>query len=264
MVQEAIGTPAGKGTLPLTHPRFLQGVSILVGLAIWQVAAGQFSHFILPAPSAVALRFLDPAFAWTLLLALGRALVHMLAGFGLALAVAVPLGILLGRSPRLNAMFDPVISAFYAVPPVAFVPFLIIWFGLFFEARVALVFIMSFPDVLVVVIAGSRDVDSRLVNVGRSFGAGRLANLRLVVLPASLPFLFTALRIGTARAINGMVTAELFFAAVNLGALMKDSAERFDAASVLAVVVLIGAFGLFALTLVRALEARFLSWHPAR
>ena len=68
-------------------------------------------------------------------------------------------------------MFEPVINAIYAIPPVAFVPFLIIWFGLFLEARVALVFLMSFFDMLVIVIAGARDVRGALVDVGRSFGA---------------------------------------------------------------------------------------------
>src|SRR3546814_9362242 len=80
--------------------------------------------------------------------ALGASLQHMFVGFGLALAIAIPLGILMGRIPRLEALLDPVVNALYAIPSVAFVPFLIIWFGLFYESRVALVFIMSFPDLL--------------------------------------------------------------------------------------------------------------------
>jgi ABC-type nitrate/sulfonate/bicarbonate transport system permease component len=144
---------------------------------------------------------------------------------------------------------------------VAFVPFLIIWFGLFLEARVALVFLMSVFDVLVVVIAGARDVRRELIDVGRSFDASHRQRLRLIVLPALLPFLLAALRVGSARAINGMITAELFFAAVNLGALMKRAGQDFDGATALAVVLLICLLGLLAQSLINILESRMLRWH---
>lgn len=243
------------------NTRLLQTASLLTGLLLWEAVASQFSHFILPAPSAVVARVLQPGFAGPLAVGLGHALRHMAVGFALTLAAAIPLGILIGRWPRLNAAVEPVLNAFYAIPPVAFVPFLIIWFGLFFEARVALVFMMSFPDVLVVIIAGARDVRRQLVDAGRSFGASGSQVLRLVVLPATMPFVFASLRVGAARAINGMITAELFFAAVNLGKIMKVSAERFDTAGALAVVVLVCLVGLAAQSLLRLLETRLLAWH---
>jgi len=253
----AASRPVGRAR----NTRLLQAASLLAGLMLWEAVASQFSHFILPAPSAVIHRVLQPGFAGTLFLALAHALQHMALGFALTLAAAIPLGILIGRSPRLNAAVDPVINAFYAIPPVAFVPFLIIWFGLFFEARVALVFMMSFPDVLVVVIAGARDVRRQLIDAGLSFGASNRQVLRLIVLPATMPFIFASLRVGAARAINGMITAELFFAAVNLGKIMKNSAERFDTAGALAVVVLVCLLGLAAQSLLRFLESRLLGWY---
>lgn len=245
----------------LHNPRVLQTASLAGGLLIWQAVSTQFSHFILPAPTAVIGRYFDASFTAELLYNLALAFQHMLVGFGLSLAAAIPIGLLLGRSRRLNAMFDPVISALYAIPPVAFVPFLIIWFGLFYWARVALVFMMTFPDILVVVIAGARDVRRQLVDAGRSFGASPLQNLWKVVLPATTPFLFAGFRIGAARAINAMVTAELFFAAVNLGKQMKSNAEAFDTAGVMALVLAICLVGLASQSLVNFLELRLLSWH---
>ena len=85
--------------------------------------------------------------------------------------------------------------------------------------------------------------------------------LRLIVLPALLPFFFAALRVGSARAINGMITAELFFAAVNLGAIMKRATQNFDSATVLAVVLLICVLGLIAQSAITLLERRVLHWH---
>jgi len=230
-------------------------------VGIWQWGAGQVSGFLLPAPAEVLARFLDPKWLTRLVSALGQSLVQLGLGFGLTLLVAVPLGVVIGRSRVLTRMFEPVINAIYAIPPVAFVPFLIIWFGLFLQARIALVFLMSVFDVLVIMIAGSRDVRRSLVDVGRSFGATHQQRLRLIVLPALMPFFFAALRVGSARAINGMITAELFFAAVNLGAIMKRSTQNFDSATMLAVVLLICLLGLLAQTTINLLERHLLRWH---
>ncbi len=245
----------------LAGDRAVSLLSVVVGLTLWQVAAGQVSELILPAPSAVLARFADPAWVAHLLAALAGSLTQLAIGFALSLAVAVPLGIVIGRSSLLSRMFEPLISALYAIPPVAFIPFLIIWFGLFLEARIALVFLMSVFDILVVIIAGARDVRPALMDVGRSFGASYGQRFRLVVLPALTPFLFAALRVGSARAINGMITAELFFAAVNLGAIMKRGAQNFDSATVLSVVVLVCVLGLLAQSAIDALEGRLLRWH---
>jgi ABC-type nitrate/sulfonate/bicarbonate transport system permease component len=245
----------------LTHSHAVSVLSVIAGVLLWQVAAAHVSDFILPAPYAVLARFADPAWLARLMPALAGAPTHLAIGFALSLAAALPLGIAIGRSGLLTRMLEPLINALYAIPPVAFVPFLIIWFGLFIEARIALVFLMSFFDILVVIIAGARDVRPALIDVGRSFGASGLQRFRLVVLPALMPFLFAALRVGSARAINGMITAELFFAAVNLGAIMKRASQNFDSASALAVVLVVCLLGLLAQSLINLLEGRLLRWH---
>lgn len=236
-------------------------LSIVVGLCAWQLIAMHVSGLILPSVSAVVARLLQPTFATHLLWALVRSLGALVLGFGISLAVAVPLGIVLGRSPTLARMFEPVITGIYAIPPVAFVPFLVIWFGLFFQARVALIVLMTLFDMLLVIIAGARDVRAGLIDVGRSFDASPLTRLHLIVFPALTPFLFAALRVGFARAVNGMITAELFFAAVNLGGLMKDAADNFDTAGALLVVLIVCLLGLCGQSLLNLLEKRILHWH---
>uniref|UniRef100_UPI003B51EF78 ABC transporter permease n=1 Tax=Roseovarius indicus TaxID=540747 RepID=UPI003B51EF78 len=255
---------SARGAALFSGNRALGLVSVLIGLALWELAATQFHSLVLPPPSAVLVKFVEPDFLLRLLPALGQSLLTLAVGFGLALVIAIPLGIALGRSRLLFKMFDPLISAIYAIPPVAFVPFLIIWFGLFFQGRVALIFMMCFFDILVVIVAGARDVSGKLTDVGRSFGASPAQNLRLVVFPAIAPFMIAGLRVGSARAINGMITAELFFAAVNLGMVMKRSAQAFDTASAMAVVVTICVVGLLAQTAVHRLEDHVLRWQPRR
>ncbi len=259
--RKALGAAKGGAARLILSGYGLSMLSVVVVLLIWQWGSSQTSGLLLPPPSAVLGKFLDPVWFAALMRAVSQSLVQLALGFALTLVIAVPLGMVIGRYRVLREMFEPVINAIYAIPPVAFVPFLVIWFGLFFEARVALVFLMSFFDVLVVIIAGARDVRRPLIDVGRSFGASRLQQLRLIVLPSLLPFFIGALRVGSARAINGMITAELFFAAVNLGAIMKRSTQQFDTAAVLSIVLLICLLGLIAQSLVALIERRLVHWH---
>lgn len=242
----------------------LTAVSILLGLALWQWAAHDISRVVFAPPSAVLARLYTDTVNGTYAVALGHSLITLAIGFGLSVVIALPLGFAIGRNAKVAAMAEPVLNAVYAVPPVAMVPFLIIWFGLFFEARVALVFLMSFFEILVTVAAGARNVEPMLLAVGRSFGAGRVRLVTRVMLPASLPFVFAALRVGLVRAINAMITAELFLAAANLGQLMKHSAQRFDTAGLLAIIVLLALVGLAAQGGLKGLEARLLPWHVRR
>ena len=242
----------------------LYTLSLICGLILWELIAAQFSKVVLSPPTAVARHL----YAHTVNLELPRllwaSLGHTALGYLLALAAAVPLGFLMGRSARTFAMFDPVLNALYSIPTIAFVPFLVIWFGLFFPARTALVFIMCVFDILVTVSAGARNVERNLIDVGRAFGAERWQLFRKVLLPASLPFLFTALRIGLVRAVIALITAELFFAAVNLGKYMQAAQNRFDSAGLLAVLTILAVVGLLAQEGLKALEGQLLPWHVRR
>jgi len=133
-------------------------LSIALGLLLWQWAAWDVSRVVFAPPSAVLARLAADVASGVLLKALVDSLVTLALGFGLAVVIGLPLGFAIGRSARVAAMFDPVLNAIYAIPPVAMVPFLIIWFGLFFEARVALVFLMSFFEILVTVAAGAMSI----------------------------------------------------------------------------------------------------------
>src|SRR5579864_4890863 len=205
----------------LQRTAWLNGLSIVVGLILWETIARRLPHIVLPPPSIVLVRLVEDMLSGKLFVALLGSLEALVLGLALAIAVGIPLGFAFGRSRTFAEMFDPVLNALYAIPPVAFVPFLIIWFGLHLPARIALVFLMSVFEITVAVTAGARDVNPGQVDVGRAFGARPLDLARKVIFPAALPFVFTGLRIGLVRAINGTITAELFFAAINLGAIMN-------------------------------------------
>ena len=185
----------------------------------------------------------------------------MLVGFGLGVVVGMPLGFALGLSRSLAVAAEPIINAVYAIPPVAMVPFLIIWFGLFLKARIALVFLMTVFEILITIWTGTRSVDPRLIDAARSFGAGSATVVAKVILPATLPFCLTALRIGFVRALNGAVTAELLLANANIGALMEADATHFDTAGLLALIVTVSLFGLLVQEGMKTSEEHALPWH---
>ena len=243
------------------NPAVLYTLSFLLGLAGWELIASQLPGIVFASPSAVFAHILDATVSGELPARFAGSLQHMLLGLVLALAVAVPLGFLMGRNEVAFQMFDPVVNAIFAIPSVAFVPFLIIWFGVFFEGRVSLVFVMCVFDILVTVSAGARNIEPRIVQVARSFSAGRWTMFFKVLMPASFPFLLTAFRIGTVRAVNAMITAELFFATVNLGEYMEDAAADFDAPAMLAVVFLLAVFGLACQEAIKRAETMLLPWH---
>lgn len=235
--------------------------SLGLGLIIWAVIAAQYSGFVLASPLAVFRTLVADTISGELPVRFAAATVHMGAGFALACAVAIPFGLIIGRSKTLTDMIEPALTAIFAIPIVAFVPFVIIWFGLRMEARIALVFIMCVLDMYFIVAAGARDIDRKLIEAARSFGASRSLIFGKVILPASMPFVFTSLRIGVVRAVNAMITAELFFAAVNLGEYMKDASNNFDSAGVIAVLIILSLSGLALQELVRRSEAAFLPWY---
>lgn len=261
------GVEAGRVSKPrlgrdlLQRPAVIYPLSFLLGLALWELIASQLPDVIFASPSAVLLHIVDATVSGELPRRFLGSLQHMLLGLGLALLVAIPVGFLMGRNETAFQMFDPVVNAIFSIPSVAFVPFLIIWFGVFFEGRVSLVFVMCVFDILVTVSAGARNIDPRVLEVARSFAADRRTTFFKVMMPASYPFLLTAVRIGTVRAINAMITAELFFATVNLGEYMEDASASFDAPAMLAVVFLLALCGLACQEGIKWAETRLLPWH---
>ncbi len=243
---------------PGTHA--LYALSFLFGLALWEFVASLLPRVVFASPSRVAVKLIEGFANGMIPVAFAGSLQHFALGFAIAFAIALPVGLLIGRSRTVSMMFSPVLDALFSIPSVAFVPFIMIWFGLYFEARVALVVAMSVLDMLVTIAAGARNIDPAAINVARSFGICGWRRVRSVYMPASLPFVFTALRIGVVRSVNAMITAELFFAAVDLGKIMQTASSKFDAATMLGVVALVSLFGLLLQELVKASEAKLIPW----
>jgi len=188
-------------------------------------------------------------------------------GVGLALAVvaALPLGVLMGRSRLMNELFDPFVTAINATPRLVFLPLIIIWFGIGMRSVVVVVLIGALFPILINTYEGVKNADRLLINVVRSYGASEWEINKLVVIPNSLPYIISGLRLAIGRAVLGVVVAEFFGgSAKGIGVIMVQASSSFQVDLVFAGLVIFMAISLLLTGIVRAIETRLSRWRPQK
>src|SRR2546423_649442 len=188
---------------------------------------------------------------------------EFLVGYGMAIVIGVPLGILMGWYGRINAVLDPFVSALYATPRIALLPLLMIWFGIGLMSKIAIVFLGAIFPILVNTITGVRTLNADFVKVSRSFGANDRQIFLTVALPSSVPLLLTGLRLGLGHALVGIVVGEMYGATHGLGFLIATAGARFQTDKVMVGIIIIAARGLVMAGLLRLIERRFARWRPS-
>jgi NitT/TauT family transport system permease protein len=249
------------------EPTILGAGSIVLLLLVWELLprlvtmqAGTKLFFTVPSQVVATLyKMFATGAIWV---PLGVSASAFAIGLLLAIAVGLPLGILLGRSATLNAMLDPFITAFNATPRLVFLPLLLLWFGLGLWSKVVIVFIGAVFPLLINTYEGVRNADKVLINVVRAFGAREWDIARLVVVPNSLPYIVVGLRLAIGRAVLGVVVAEFFGSEEGLGVVMVQAASRFQVDVVFAGLIVFAALSLLMTGLVKLLEDRFSRWRP--
>jgi len=183
-----------------------------------------------------------------------------LAGFALALVAGISCGLVLARWTRIDRWLDVYLDLLVVVPKTALMPLLIMVVGLGLLARSLVVFTFAFPIIAMTVRAGAREVDPALVGMARAFCASEAQIWRRVVMPAALPAVMTATRLGIAAAVSGMVSVELLLIAVGIGRLVLAFRADFDAASLYASVLVVMLEAVVLVRLAEAFERRFGAW----
>jgi ABC-type nitrate/sulfonate/bicarbonate transport system permease component len=249
------------------EPTILGTGTIVLLLLVWQ-----FLPDFVPMKAGTKLFFTVPSHIagtlWTMFATgsiwapLGVSASAFAVGLLLAIVAGLPLGVLLGRSPTLNAMVDPFITAFNATPRLVFLPLLMLWFGIGIWSKVAVVFLGALFPLLINTYEGVRNADRLLINVVRAFGAGEWDIARLVVVPNSLPFIIVGLRLAIGRAVLGVVVAEFFGSQDGLGVVMVRAASQFKVDIVFAGLIVFAALSLIMTGLVKVLEDRLTRWRP--
>jgi NitT/TauT family transport system permease protein len=230
-------------------------VVIAVFLGLWWAAVAGGDGFIVPTPWQVALGIAELAGQGLLLDHVTASLARVAGGYGLALALGIPLGIAMGWFPGVFAALNPVIQLLRPISPIAWIPLAILWFGIGDLSPVFLIFLSSFFPIVVNTTTGVHTIEQRYIRASTNFGVSGFRLLRLVILPAALPHVIVGMRISLGVAWLVVVAAEMIALNSGLGFLIMDSrnaGNRYDL--VVAGMVLIGVLGLILDVLVRRLE----------
>jgi len=214
-------------------------ISLVCGLILWEIFGRRINPVFGSYPSAIAVAFWDLVRTGQLQSALYQSLRPFALGYFLAIVVGVPVGLIIGRFRMAEAAFGIYITAGYAMPLVALVPLLILWLGLGFAVKVAVVFLMALFPICINTWLGVTAVPKTLIEVGKSFVAPDLVILRRIILPATLPYIMAGIRLAVGRAVVAMVIAEFFTTISGLGAVIINSANNFDTATMFVPIIIL-------------------------
>jgi len=232
--------------------------------ALWQLAAFLFREPILPAPSQVLFVFLQELGG-----ELGRhflaSLWRVIASIGLSIALAAPMGLLLGQSKRLDQIFSPILYLLYPIPKVVFVPVVLLFLGIGDLSKIVMITLILVFQIVVLVRDQAAALQFELLQSVRSLGAGRRALFQFVYLPASLPAILTALRQSIGTAVAVLYITELVATRLGLGYYIYiQGSTLFDYPKMYAGVIAMSLLGLGLYFTVDILERRLVPWRSAR
>ena len=247
---------------PLSRRTTVSTAAVLSFFVLWQVvpALGWVNPQFTSQPSSVVVALVDVLTNDQFFYHAQISLSEFGVGFALAVALSIPLGVLLGTSRYARYVLDPPLMALYMAPTLILLPIMVIWLGIGMASKVAVVFLGAIFPIIVNTMAGMREADPKLIQAARCFGAGKLDVFVRILIPGSLPAIIMGMRLAVGRGVLGVVVGELYASQAGIGhQLMKyGSAMRIDRLLVYALII--SAFGYAMTSLVRLLESRVQSW----
>lgn len=232
-------------------------------VAIWEAAArvGWLEPQVLPAPSSVAATAWNLARNGDLFVHLGVSLLRAAAGFLIGSAIGLALGVFVGFSRLGQALIDRSIQMVRAIPFLAMLPLVIVWFGVGEGAKIFLVALAVLFPIYINTMLGIRQIDPKLMELATVIGMKWPAVVRRIILPGAMPAILTGVRYALAHAWLALVIAETLATTKGIGFLAMDAREFLQTNVILLTMIIYAFIGVVADALVRSLEARFLSWH---
>ncbi|GAC1456919.1 MAG: ABC transporter permease [Candidatus Limnocylindrales bacterium] len=246
------------------EPLVIGTISVVVVLVIWQLVANAryFPVLFLPGPIDIAEAFVKLFHDGEIWIDMATSGQELVIGYLMAIVVGLLVGLLMGWYTRVQYALDPFVNFFYSTPRIVLLPLFIIWFGIDMPSKIAVIFLGALFPIIINTMAGVRNTEASLVRVAESFGASDALLFRRVVLPGSVPFILTGLRLGVGHALVGVVVGELVAARHGVGQLIAIAGETFQTPKLFAGVVIIAGTGMFLTAVLQRIERRFQSWRP--
>lgn len=234
--------------------------SVILAVTLWEVAAANTSPLVFVSLTSVVEALwtrIDQGLFWRDFAATSSA---FLIGYVIASIAGIIIGLVIATSDLVHDLFQPWVSALYSTPVIALAPLFIVVFGIGLTSKIAVVVLLAIFPVIINTTAGIRDTDRQLIEGAYAFGATRLDIFRLVLIPASVPYVITGLRLAVGRGLIAVVVAEFFGARAGLGHMVFQSSQRFDTATLFAGVLLLALAGTLLINLMHRLERWIAPW----
>ena len=243
-------------------------ISIFVLLLVWEILSRWIipwlnprAAILMPPPSLVIEAGWDAVRSGVLFTHILASTQRVLIAWGAVCAIAIPLGIAMGWWGRFNRYLNPIVELVRPIPPLAWIPISILWFGIGLQQNIFIIMIGCFFPVLLNTIHGVRSIDPVLIRAARNFCASDLKILRRVVLPAALPNIFTGARIGLGVAWMVLVAAELVAATSGLGFMIEDARNFLRTDVIFVGMITIGCMGILMEGVLRIAQSKLLVWY---
>ena len=245
--------------------KILGGVSVFIFLAIWELCGNTFqliNPMFMSAPSLIvkaAWQMFASGEIWNDLYISG---IEFAWGYILSIVVAIPFGIAIGWYKKFAYVCDPFVNAMNATPRVALLPLVIIWLGIGILSKVGIIFLGAVFPLLINTRDGVKTTPANLLTAARSFGASEWQIFKSVVLPSTVPFILTGLRLAVGRALIGVMVGELYAATAGIGFMITVAGATFQTDKVFVGVLIFAIGGMVLTDLIDRYEARFDKWRP--
>ncbi len=265
----AAPTTGRRASRGLSRPAVLvlRAVSLLLFFALWWGVSllnahvlKVFNPILLPAPDEVMRAGIKMAASGELLRHITASLSRVVWGFSIAAALGIVVGTALGRSRLLEHLVEPMLEMLRPIPPLAFLPMMVLWFGIGEASKVAFITYAAFFPIFTTTIEGIKYVDPVLIRAASSLGASERQIFWHVVLPAATPNIITGMRLAFGLSFFVIVAAEFIAADSGLGFLINDARTFFLVSNMLLGAAVIGIIGVLANVLLRRIEGRLLRW----
>jgi len=242
--------------------KIIRGLTFpIIVIAIWEVAARQaiIDPYFLPSPSSISYTYIDMLSSGLLQTHLLTSLQRLIYGFFIAATIAIPIGILVGKTRTFRHWVNPTLSFLQQIPPIAWIP-IILWLGIDEASKVAVIVYAAFFPIFLNTVQGVISVDPKLIEVGRSFMLTPGEMIRRVYIPSAAMTIFVGLRLGLSNCWRALVGAELIAASSGLGSLIMDARNFSQADRIFVGIFTIGVAGLLIDYLLRRIESKLMPW----
>ncbi len=237
-------------------------LNLLAFFIVWELFAiySGIPRIFLPRFSAILAEFPEMLREGLLLPNLWVSVNNFVIGMVVGLVIGLPLAYAVGGIKVMDKVLGPYLWAFYSMPRIILVPLVFLWLGINNNTRIMIVIISVIPQFAVVVMEGVKTTDNTLLRAARSFGANKWQLFRKIIVPSTIPFIGTGIRLALLRGLIGLYIGELFISANGLGSIIALAKVRFDTARVFAVLLIFVLLGVLGLALTRYLETQLTKW----